>query len=140
MANEGANIVICDINEKTLPDATKEIEAVGRKCLGVRCDVSSSESVSQMFEQIVKQFGTLHILVNNAALVQNRPNEEERRTRFYEYLTTPMPRQSLHLRKISPTKSDTASGASTSTAFSTARARLSSSWKNRSTARLSILD
>jgi 3-oxoacyl-[acyl-carrier protein] reductase len=52
-----------------------------------------------MFKQIKERFGTLHILVNNAALVQNRPVEEERRTRFYEYLTTPMPRQSLQFTK-----------------------------------------
>jgi 3-oxoacyl-[acyl-carrier protein] reductase len=47
-----------------------------------------------MFERIAERFGTLHILVNNAALVQNQPAEVERRDRFYEYLTTPMPRQS----------------------------------------------
>jgi 3-oxoacyl-[acyl-carrier protein] reductase len=83
MAKEGADIVICDINEKTLPDATSEIEAVGGKCLGVRCDVSSSESVTQMYEQIVKQFGTLHILVNNAAMIATRPADTERRNRLY---------------------------------------------------------
>ena len=33
MAKEGADIVICDINEATLPGAGKEIEAIGRKCL-----------------------------------------------------------------------------------------------------------
>ena len=38
MAREGADTVICDINEAALPDAAKEIEAVGRTCLGVRCD------------------------------------------------------------------------------------------------------
>lgn len=58
MAKEGADIVICDINEQTLPGAAKEIEAVGRKCLGVRCDVSSSESVAQMYEQVQSRRGS----------------------------------------------------------------------------------
>jgi len=48
MAREGANIVICDINPDTIPAATAEIEALGRQCLGVRCDVSSSDSVRQL--------------------------------------------------------------------------------------------
>jgi 3-oxoacyl-[acyl-carrier protein] reductase len=99
MAREGADIVICDINETTLPEAAKEIETLGRKCLGIRCDISSSESVAEMYEQIVGQFGTLHILVNNAALVQSGAVNEERRTRFYTMMTKPVPKQSLGVTK-----------------------------------------
>jgi 3-oxoacyl-[acyl-carrier protein] reductase len=99
MANEGARIVICDINEEGLAKTVTEIEQLGAQVLGVRCDVSSSENVAQIFERIAERFGTLHILVNNAALVQNRPAEVERRDRFYEYVTTPMPRQSLGFTK-----------------------------------------
>lgn len=50
----------------------KEIDAAGRRCEGIHCDVSSSESVAQMFTQIRERFGTLDILVNNAALVHLR--------------------------------------------------------------------
>ena len=84
MAREGADTVIRDINEAALPDAAKEIEAVGGKCVGVRCAVSSSQSVGDMYEQIVKRFGTLHILVNNAALVQTGEANEENRTKRSE--------------------------------------------------------
>ena len=84
MAREGADTVIRDINEAALPDAAKEIEAVGGKSLGVRCAVSSSQSVGDMYEQIVKRFGTLHILVNNAALVQTGEANEENRTKRSE--------------------------------------------------------
>lgn len=42
-----------------------------------------------------KTFGTVHILVNNAALVPGRPQDEVRRNKHYGYLTTPQPRQSL---------------------------------------------
>ena len=99
MAKEGADIVICDINETTLPGAAKEIEALGRKCLAVRCDVSSAESVAQMYEQIVKKFGTLHILVNNAALVQSGPVNEKNRSRLYAMMTTPVAKESLGVTK-----------------------------------------
>jgi 3-oxoacyl-[acyl-carrier protein] reductase len=71
----------------------KEIDAAGRRCEGIDCDVSSSESVAQMFTQVRERFGTLDILVNNAALVPASPADEEQRNRHYAYVTTPMPRQ-----------------------------------------------
>ena len=99
MAREGANIVICDINPDTLPTAAAEIEALGRECLAVRCDVSSSDSVREMFAQIADRFGTLHILVNNAALVQKGEANEAARSRFYKLMTTPIPKESLGVTK-----------------------------------------
>ena len=48
-----------------------------------------------MFESIANRFGTLHILVNNAARVPDGPEEETRRNRHYAYMSTPMARQSL---------------------------------------------
>lgn len=48
-----------------------------------------------MYRHIVDACGTLHILVNNAAVVPNRPVDEVRRNKHYAYLTTPVPRQSL---------------------------------------------
>lgn len=95
LATAGADVVICDINEAALAGAEREVAAKGVSCLAVRCDVSSTEQVERMFEQAVARFGTLHVLVNNAALVPNRPDDDLRRKRHYDYLTTPVPRQSL---------------------------------------------
>ena len=81
------------------PAAAAEIEALGRACLAVRCDVSSSASVREMFAQIADRFGTLHILVNNAALVQKGEANEAARSRFYEMVTTPIPKRSLGVTK-----------------------------------------
>ena len=52
-----------------------------------------------MYKQIVERFGTLHVLVNNAALVQTGPVNEERRARLYAMMTTPVPKQSLGVTK-----------------------------------------
>ena len=56
MAREGAHIVICDINPDSMAEAVKEIEAEGVRALGVRCDVSSVESVEHMFAQTKEPF------------------------------------------------------------------------------------
>ena len=89
MARDGADIVICDINPKTLPETEAEIVATGVRCRGIVCDVSSVDSVAALFRQTVSTFGTLDILVNNAALVQSGPRNEEMRSKFYKMMTTP---------------------------------------------------
>ncbi|MER6945316.1 SDR family oxidoreductase [Nonomuraea sp. NPDC000554] len=95
LAREGADLVVGDIQEDPLYGTAKEVEALGRRCLPVRCDISSSDQVAQMFARAGERFGTVHILVNNAAMVPTSPAEEERRNRHYAYATTPMPRRSL---------------------------------------------
>jgi 3-oxoacyl-[acyl-carrier protein] reductase len=94
-ANEGAKVAISDINEEGVKERAKELTAGGKTALALRCDVSSVESVQQMFAEVLKEFGTVDILVNNAALIPTKPEDEERRNRHYAYFTTPMPRQSL---------------------------------------------
>ena len=78
MAQEGADIVIADIceNMNTLPyklstpqvmaGAVKEIEAMGRKALGIKCDVRRAADVEAMVKQVMDTFGKIDILVNNA--------------------------------------------------------------------------
>jgi 3-oxoacyl-[acyl-carrier protein] reductase len=99
MANEGAAVVICDINAKTLPGAQAEIEATGARCLTVQCDVSSVDSVANLFRQTVSELGTVDILVNNAALLQTGARNEEMRSKFYKMMTTPVPKESLGVTK-----------------------------------------
>jgi 3-oxoacyl-[acyl-carrier protein] reductase len=95
LAEAGANLVVCDIDEASLTAAGALVEAAGSQCLTVRCDVSDSAAVKRMFAQAAERFGSVHILVNNAALTPNRQSDEARRNRHYTYLTTPQPRQSL---------------------------------------------
>lgn len=95
MADDGATLVVCDIQEEKLLGVAREIEALGRPCLPVVCDVSSHSAVTDMFAAAAERFGTVHILVNNAAKVPVRPEDEERRNKHYAYVTTPMPRQAV---------------------------------------------
>lgn len=93
-AREGARVVLCDINEKAVRQLADELAGEGADCLALRCDVSSSASVAEMFAAVDARFGTVHILVNNAALVPDKPHDEARRD-HYALITQPLPRQSL---------------------------------------------
>jgi len=95
LAEAGANLIVCDINEASLAAARAAVEETGSECLTVRCDISDSAAVQRMFTEAAERFGTVHILVNNAALTPNRKDDDVRRNRYYTYLTTPVPRQSL---------------------------------------------
>jgi 3-oxoacyl-[acyl-carrier protein] reductase len=95
MADEGARLVLCDISPEALQVTQSRLESQGAQCLALRCDVSDSAAVDAMFAQAAARFGTVDILVNNAARVPNAPAEEARRNLHYQYMTTPMPRQSL---------------------------------------------
>jgi 3-oxoacyl-[acyl-carrier protein] reductase len=95
LARAGADIVICDIDMPALAATRLAVEAEGVACLALPCDITSSSEVAAMFASAVARFGTVHILVNNAALVPNSAADEERRNKYYAHLTTPQPRQAL---------------------------------------------
>jgi NAD(P)-dependent dehydrogenase (short-subunit alcohol dehydrogenase family) len=68
LAEEGACIVVNDIEAKSAEDTAERIKGIGGDALVVRADVSTNEEVRSMFEQAANRFGTIDILVNNAAI------------------------------------------------------------------------
>ncbi len=66
LAEEGAKIVITDINPDTTEATRGALAAEGYEVIGVPCDVRNKASVAAMVEKAVEAFGTVHILVNNA--------------------------------------------------------------------------
>jgi NAD(P)-dependent dehydrogenase (short-subunit alcohol dehydrogenase family) len=63
LKNEGAELVIADIENIALQRTAKELGATG-----IQTDVSSAESVSALATEVVERFGTAHVLVNNAGI------------------------------------------------------------------------
>jgi 3-oxoacyl-[acyl-carrier protein] reductase len=55
--------------------------------------------VASLFAKVVSEFGTVDILVNNAALVPGGPRSDERRGRFYQLMTTPVAKSSVGVTK-----------------------------------------
>ncbi|MES2128574.1 MAG: SDR family NAD(P)-dependent oxidoreductase [Pseudomonadota bacterium] len=95
LARAGARVAICDVDTQALEVTRAHIAATGAACLALDCDVSDSAAVDAMYATIVRDFGTVHILVNNAAKVPTSGADEQRRLRHYGYLTTPQARTSL---------------------------------------------
>ncbi|WP_156854908.1 SDR family NAD(P)-dependent oxidoreductase [Oceanobacillus sp. AG] len=70
LANQGATIVVADLNKEGIVDTVKAIEATGAKALGVELNVTDKNSVDAMVEKVLEEFGRIDILVNNAGISQ----------------------------------------------------------------------
>ena len=68
LAAEGASVVIAEINEGNAKDTAEAIAAAGGAALAVRTDVTDPDSCAAMVAAAVDRFGTVDILVNNAAI------------------------------------------------------------------------
>lgn len=65
-AKEGAKIVICARNEKTLYTTARELEqSTNTKVLPVQTDLKNKSSIKALIEKTVETFGKIDILVNN---------------------------------------------------------------------------
>jgi 3-oxoacyl-[acyl-carrier protein] reductase len=64
-AKEGAKLSLPDI--ASADSIVKAIKDMGGTAISMACDVSNEQSVKAMVEETVKQFGTVDILINNAA-------------------------------------------------------------------------
>lgn len=64
----GAKVAITSRNLEKLQNTAKELEEeTGGRCLPVQCDVRHYEQVEKMLTTTVEQFGSVDILLNNAA-------------------------------------------------------------------------
>jgi NAD(P)-dependent dehydrogenase (short-subunit alcohol dehydrogenase family) len=68
MAREGADIAIPDIQPMNAEKVAEEVKALGRKCVAMRVDVTSSADVKSMVDRTREAFGKIDILVNNAGM------------------------------------------------------------------------
>lgn len=68
LADAGAQVAVVDINMEEATKVAQQIEAnFQAKAKAFYCDLTSEESVKQMVEEVVKEFGEINILHNNAA-------------------------------------------------------------------------
>jgi 3-oxoacyl-[acyl-carrier protein] reductase len=67
----GARIVISDINPEVTAATAKELKDAGGQVIGVPCNVTDSASVDKMVEEVIKEWGRIDIVVNNAGITRD---------------------------------------------------------------------
>lgn len=68
-AEEGANVVLVDVDEPGVRAAAEAMPRVGGEAVAVGCDVSSAADVDAAVGAAVERFGALHVLVNAAGVI-----------------------------------------------------------------------
>ena len=86
LASQGADIAVTDIQRdatdlppgevrvewRGIQSVAEEVEALGRRCLPVYCDLSVEEQIEGLAGQVRDHFGHIDILVNNARAIIGR--------------------------------------------------------------------
>ena len=66
LAEAGADVVVNDVNPVTGQATAAEIQKMGRRSLFAQADVSDARAVQALVEAVQREFGVLHVLLNNA--------------------------------------------------------------------------
>jgi len=85
LARAGADVAVVDIcgdqplspisggTMEVLDRLVKEVRALGRRAIAIKCDVSRPDEVQKMVETVIDEFGRIDILVNNAGVASLAP-------------------------------------------------------------------
>ncbi len=71
-AQEGANVAFSDIRaDENFQSLEKELNAMGVKAKGYVSDASKHEESKQFIDEVIKEFGKIDVLVNNAGITRD---------------------------------------------------------------------
>ena len=76
MSEEGAKVVVSDVNEETGAAVADGIRSGGGEAVFVRCDVSDVDEVKRLMEEARAAFGRLDVLHNNAGVHETAFTEQ----------------------------------------------------------------
>ena len=72
-AQEGAKVVVADLNLEGAEEVAKTIQAAGGEAVAVRVDISQEDQVKAAIDRTVETYGRLDILFNNAGVGYSSP-------------------------------------------------------------------
>jgi NAD(P)-dependent dehydrogenase (short-subunit alcohol dehydrogenase family) len=77
LAESGADVVVCARRVDRLKDTRALVEAEGRRCLAVQCDVAAVQDCGRVVDATMSEFGRVDVLVNNAGVAGAAPATRE---------------------------------------------------------------
>jgi len=87
-ADLGARVAIVDVNEKATSELAKNLnELRPESAISIVCDIKSKSQVSDMVDKVLRKFGRIDVLLNNAAGKSNKLSEFFETVENYELKT-----------------------------------------------------
>ena len=71
LAQQGAKLALIDLDEAAMEETITLVKDAGSEARAYKCNVADEAVVESTFESIVKDFGALHGLVNNAGILRD---------------------------------------------------------------------
>jgi len=101
-AREGAKIAIGDIREAQAQEVVQEIKALGGDALALKTDVSKEEDTKRLAAATHEKFGSIDILLNNAAIFYDMEKEDYSLEYFNKVLSVNLTGVWLSTRAVEP--------------------------------------
>jgi len=70
-AQEGAHVVVCDLNVSGAELVAEKIRSIGRRALALKVDVTKVVDVQAMVDETLKEFGRIDVFVNSAGILKH---------------------------------------------------------------------
>lgn len=102
LAKDGATVILGDIQSEKVKTVAEEIITSGGKAEGMTLDVTKVESIDQVVDKIIKKYGRIDILINNAGLDYTKAIEDFTVEEFDRELEVNLRGPFLLCRKIVP--------------------------------------
>lgn len=71
LAQEGADIVVADLNADRCEETVSRVQELGRKAMAVSVNVGDWDQVKGMIDRVLKDWKRIDILVNNAGITRD---------------------------------------------------------------------
>lgn len=85
-ASEGMHVVMLDNREAELIDAANSIQIDGIRTLAITTDITDAQAVEKAADKTMKEFGAVHLLMNNAAVFIRGPEIADVEDDVWEWL------------------------------------------------------
>ena len=71
LAENGANVIVSDINENALKETAEKIESMGRKSMALAVSVTNPGEIEEGLKLCLDKFNRIDILINNAGITRD---------------------------------------------------------------------